>query len=192
MPAVTTPEHPGLDEDRSYVKQNIGEHFAKIKEGAVAKLHSNRGISKAATKFLKDSDLYDTEGRRWVGFTQSMARDELRVAIIKVLTAIYLNVAPKGQHKSRRIVDTHNMPLPHSQKHDGQGNIVHSSPDVVITGEVRDGRSFEMPSSGDVGYENAVICIEIVPTSRSKAWTLKTAIAQMGAFARYALKSFIP
>lgn len=141
MPPIPT---PGLDEDRPNVKANIGKHIARIKKGSVEKMYLNQRVSSAAKKFLKDTNLYDTEGGRWVEFLPSMTRDELRTATLNILTAIYHNVGSKAQQKARHIVDTHNMSLPHSHDHDEQGN-VHSSPDIVITGEVRDGREGAKP-----------------------------------------------
>lgn len=185
MPQTPTPENSGLDEEQLYVEQNIGKYFSRMKNGAEEDLYLDKGISKAANRFLKSTELYDTDGERWVDLGETMTRDDLRTSIIKILRAIQMNVGPKAHQKARQIVDTHSMFLRHSQAHDRQGNIVYSSPDVVVTGQVRDNCSFERPAGGNAGYSNAVICIEIRPSLETTGWKLEKVIAQLGMCARY-------
>ncbi|KAJ3525803.1 hypothetical protein NMY22_g10423 [Coprinellus aureogranulatus] len=189
MSSLLTPEHPGLDEDRIYVKENIIKHMRPLQLKAIAELYSSKALSRTIDKFLQETDLYDSESHRWVDLppSTSMTRDQVRAAILKILTAIQQEVGTKSHRKERHIVDTHDMLLAHSEIHDRRGNVVHSSPDIVVTGEVRDGRSFEMPDDGSAGYENALLCIEIRTALDRKKWNLWDMIALMGAYARQIL-----
>ncbi|KAJ3515168.1 hypothetical protein NMY22_g14519 [Coprinellus aureogranulatus] len=189
MSSLLTPEHPGLDEDRIYVKENIIKHMRPLQSKAIAELYSSKALSRTIDKFLQETDLYDSESHRWVDLppSTSMTRDQVRAAILKILTAIQQEVGTKSHRKERHIVDTHDMLLAHSEIHDRRGNVVHSSPDIVVTGEVRDGRSFEMPDEGSAGFENALLCIEIRTALDRKKWNLWDMIALMGAYARQIL-----
>lgn len=179
---------PDMEEQKEIVEKELGKSIVELPKDSTfaSSLYHNHASSDEIEMFLKETEVYRTEDKRW-DLPQARSGEILLEAaiyepLVKVLKAILSKFQTGASSSKREVIDTHSTNLPHKEP----GPTTHfSRPDISVKAR---GPSFQLPhkeTRSNVGFSNMATCFE-VKAAENKKWTLMKNLLQLAVYARYA------
>lgn len=178
----STPHLPGIDKERRAVYANLKSCIGHTTSKYLTDLYSREASRRRINKYLKETELYDSDAKRWVSIPQT-AKDQksLAIPLLEVIGGIIDDMGRKGRRDTREAEGTWTLPgLLHGSVKINKG--FRSSPSIVVTAT---GSSFETPNDPacpQVGYTNITTCIDV--RANCEEWDEEDRVYELGLYAK--------